>query len=442
MILQNAPPTITEKLLAVGIFLLPALSLTAPSGYSFASIIILLAAIVHQFVIRDNYLPISHITGPGKLIILFFLLYAAFWIGDAAVRGEGVRGFDRPSRFVFASFCLMIIARTRIQPSWLWIGLSLGCIGAGGIAVWQVLIEGSSRASGFAQTNKFGIIAILMGLMCITGLAWAHELPRSRLQRVTALLLLCVGAVSGIAASFLSGSRGALFAMVPAIFAGIWALRQTRHATRYLLPGLVALATSAIALAYLIHITGIDSRIVIGIQQLQGYINGDSTQGSIGLRLEMWKGAAHLFSERPIIGWGEIAYAERMHELGQVGVINPSTSRFAHTHNDWMNVLAKKGIIGGVILLGTYGVPFLYYIRVARKSSAAGKQDRSSFALAMAGVIFSSGFAAGGVSQVSFSHNIGVMVYAFMVAVLTGILEAKNRPHEARQSGHYPLNRE
>lgn len=435
MALQEALPITSETLLAIGIFLLPALSLTVPTGYSFASIVILLSAIAHQSVSARKYPYRSYLTGSAKLVLLFFILYGAFWIGDAAVRGEGVRAFDRPSRFLLASFCLIAIARTRIQPTGFWMGLSLGSIGAGVIAFWQVFVEGLSRAGGFAQINKFGAIAMLMGLMCVAGLMWAHELSSSRLKRFSALTFLCLGATGGISAGLLSGSRGALFAVIPALLAGAWASRRTGYARGYLLSGLV-LGSSVAALAYLISVTGIDSRVISGIQQLHSYMNDNSTQGSIGLRLEMWKGAAQLFTARPLIGWGEVAYVREMHELGQAGLINPETSRFSHAHNDWMNVLAKKGIIGAAILLGTYGLPLLYFIRMARKYLMSTDRDRSFFGLAIAGIIFSSGFMAVGVSQVSFSHNIGVMVYGFTVAVLTGVHEAKNGSYEVRQLTH------
>lgn len=413
-------PTATEKSLAFGIFLLPMLSLTVPSGYSYASVMIVLGATASWIFRSDQHKPDFSLPRPVNLVIFSLILYAAFWIGDAALRGDGLRDFDRPIRFLIAALCLAVIARTRINPAWLWIGLGFGCTGAGTVAIWQRFVEGSARANGFAQTIEFGNIAMVMGLMCIAGLFWAHEAFQSKLKRIVLGGLLLVAAAAGIAASFLSGSRGAWLALVPATLTSLWWAKQLNRSKSAVLACLM-LGLLVVSLVYISPATGVASRTSDALQQFKGYIHGDGTDNSVGIRLEMWKGALYLFSEKPIIGWGDVEYVKEMKKLGESGFIDAGTARFSHAHNEWFNVLAKKGIIGFLIQLGIYATPLLLFIQISRQPAISKKQNQSYFALATAGIIFSLGFMATGMTQVNFSHNIGVMVYAFMIAALVGL---------------------
>ena len=414
-------PAATEKCLAFGIFLLPMLSLTVPSGYSYASAIILLSAIARRFFPSDQYKSDFSLPGSVNIIIFSFILYAAFWMGDAALRGDGLRDFDRPIRFLVAALCLAVIARTRINPAWLWIGLGFGSTGAGAVAIWQRFVDDSARANGFAHTIEFGNIAMVMGLMCIAGLYWAHEAFQFKPKRIALGGLLLIGAVAGIAASFLSGSRGAWLALIPAALTGLWWAKRLNNSKTAVLACLMLGLLVVVSLAYISPTTGVASRTGDALQQFNGYIQGDGEDNSVAIRLEIWKGAFYLFSEKPIIGWGDVEYVKEIKKLGESGFIDARTSRFSHAHNEWFNVLAKKGIIGFFILLGIYATPLLWFIKISRKPRISRNQSQSFFALVTAGIIFSLGFMATGMTQVNFNHNIGVMVYAFMIAALVGL---------------------
>lgn len=350
------------------------------------------------------------------------IIYALFWMGDAALRGEGVREFDRPSRFLLAAFCLSVFARARIHQAALWLGLAVGGIGTGGLAVWQKLIEGHSRASGFAQTIQFGNAAMLIGLMCLAGLIWAVSQPITRRSRALAVVILILGGIGGLAGSFLSGSRGAWLALGPALLIGAWTATQLGYIRRYLVLAPIVLAV-LIATVYLQPATGVAHRITSASQQLEHYIDGTDRTTSVGYRLDMWKGAWRLFESKPLTGWGERGYIERTRELGSSGYIATGAARFTHAHNEWFNTLAKKGVIGGGILLGLYLMPAVCFVRARRRASAYASRSVTmpSLALATAGLLFTLGFLATGLTQVNFNHNIGAMTFAFMMAVLVGL---------------------
>ncbi|MEX0387379.1 O-antigen ligase family protein [Spiribacter onubensis] len=414
--------TRSEHIMAAGVFALPALALILDSGYSYGALILLIGAVSHRIAERRTWHLKPALPGLVKAIAAVMVVYAVVWIGDAALRGEGVREFDRPSRFLLAAFCLVVLARSRVCATPLWLGLAAGGIGAGGIAIWQKVIEGKARASGFAQTIQFGNASILFGLMCFAGLVWALSAPRALRLRIALALFFALGGIGGISASFLSGSRGAWLALGPALIIGLWAAWRLGRARRYLLiaPGVLALLVAAV---YLHPASGVEQRVTSAIHQLERYVEGSNRSSSVGLRLEMWRGTARLFAERPLTGWGENAYSERLQALGEAGVIHARASRFTHAHNEWFNTLAKKGLIGGVILLALYCAPAAWFLRLGAQASGAppDRPATPTIALATAGLVFTLGFLATGLTQVNFNHNIGAMLYAFMTAALVGV---------------------
>ncbi|RZU99408.1 O-antigen ligase family protein [Spiribacter vilamensis] len=419
----------TDNSLAFGIFLLPTLSLALPSGYSYGIIIILLSAIAIRVFDSEKYQSGFALSTPVSLIILSLVLYAVFWIGDAALRGEGVSDFDRPIRFLIAALCLSVIARTRIDSAWLWMGLGLGSINAGSVALWQWTVNGASRASGFAPTNKFGLIAITMALMCLSGLIWSTSTSCSGKKRFFISGLLVIGSFFGFTAAMLSGSRGAWIALIPATI--VYSLVLTRILqAKYILRLTSMLGLFVILLVYILPTSNIVNRLEDAGSQLEAYVNGDFVGGSVGFRLEMWKGAGLLFIERPYIGWGELGYYSKMHELETNGAIQEHTARFTHAHNDWFNVLAKKGLAGGLILLAVYFTPLVFFIQTTLRAGRAKVVNTHMLALSVSGIVLVCSFMSVGIAQVTFNRNIGIMFYAFMIAVLVGLLARDRLPQE------------
>ncbi|WP_148291348.1 O-antigen ligase family protein [Spiribacter curvatus] len=418
----RAPLTRSEQFITAAVFLFPALALTVPDGYSIGAVALLIAAVTHLVANRRTWAQQPPLPTAVKAVIAFMILYALYWMGDAALRGEGLREFDRPSRFLLAAFCLSVFAQARIQQGALWLGLAVGGIGTGGLAITQKLIEGHSRANGFAQTIQFGNASMLIGLMCLAGTIWAASRPTTRRGRALTVAILILGGIGGLTGSFLSGSRGAWLALGPALLIGLWAAVRLGHTRRYLVLAPMALAL-LVAAVYLQPATGVAHRITGAAQQLEHYIDGTDRTSSVGYRLDMWKGAWRLFKSRPLTGWGEQGYIERTRELGASGYIASGAAQFTHAHNEWFNTLVKKGIIGGAVLLGLYLMPAVCFLRLRTRPPGDPSQTLKApcLAVATAGLIFMFGFMATGLTQVNFNHNIGAMTFAFMTAVLVGL---------------------
>ncbi|MFM9816813.1 UNVERIFIED_CONTAM: O-antigen ligase family protein [Spiribacter pallidus] len=406
----------SQPSLTAGVFLLPALAMLLPSGYSYGAVVLLIGAITWAIEARTAA-PATPLPGLVRLLVAVMVAYALVWMGDAAWRGEGLREFDRPSRFLFAAFCLVAVARSRVRATALWVGIAVGGIGTGGFAVWQKGFEGAIRASGVMPTILYGNLSMLLGLMSLAGLLWAWHQNR----RGWWMTAMGISAVGGITASLLSGTRGAWLAAVVAVGIGLWTAWRLSRAQVYLLTVPLVLAVVSTT-AYLIPQTGIVDRVDAATHELENYFGGAVQEGSIANRLEMWRGGLILFGQSPLIGHGENGYNAGLRSLGKEGVILKPASRYTHAHNDWVNVLAKRGLVGAMILLGLYLVPAAWFLRTGHHAAPASGE---TLALSTAGLIFCLGFMATGLTQVNFNHNAGAMSYAFMTAVLVGLTQRR-----------------
>lgn len=388
---------------SLAVLLLGAIALVVPSGYSLGAVMLLLGSAV-LLVKRP---PIG-LQRHDWLVIAALVAYAAIGVLEAWWDGQGSRGIDKPIRFLLAVPAMLLIMAYPPRLSWMWGGLAVGAIASGSWAAWQKLVQGVWRADGHTYVIQFGNLNMLMGVLCLAGLGWAVGQPRRSLW----VGFLSLGAVAGILGSLFSGSRGGWIGfplVLLVLYRGYG--RELSAAWKF---GMAAFVLLGAILAYSLPQTGMQSRVNDAVSDVTRYISGESQTSSVGARFEMWKGAAYLIAERPVTGWGDNGYRQRMQELGEQGVIHPGVTIYGHAHNEFIDAFAKRGVFGLAVLLILYLVPMRQF---ARYMSASDLELRS---LAIAGVLLSVAYIDFGLSQVFLAHNSGVMMYAFWLAVLWG----------------------
>jgi O-antigen ligase len=242
---------------------------------------------------------------------------------------------------------------------------------------------------------------------------WGSAVARSRFLIIAGV----VGFVGGGYGALLSGTRAAWLSaliLVPLILLVAIYFRFYKTAS--------ALFFSTVMLVFIsagISEFGVHQRIESSVNEVASYFDGD-VRGSAGLRLELWRSAQMLFSERPFIGYGQTAYQERITTLAEEGVVNHQVSGFNHLHNDWMNALAKGGILGFLVLLGVYLAP----ITLATPNVIKPRYIPSGL-LAVACLVIVGNFLMYGLMHNAFGANNGVMTYVFwMVLFVSGATSA------------------
>ena len=409
----SPPPTYSsapQLFTGASVFLLAAIALVVPSGYSLGALLLLLAGLG---LIATKRVPT--ITKQDGAIIAVLLAYAAITMFEAWWDGQGSKGFDKPSRFILAIPALFWLLRYPPKLAFFWSGAATGALLACGWAGWQKLVEGVDRAQGHTHVIQFGNLSMLLGVLCMAGLGWAVVQRKRGLW----IALLLAGAMGGVLGSLFSGSRGGWVGF-PIVLLVLYRAYGTQLSTRL---KIIVIATVLVggATVYAVPQIGVQDRVHQAFSDISLYVSGENRSTSVGSRFEMWRGAALLIQEKPLTGWGSNGYAEAMANFGEAGVISEEAAQYGHAHNEFIDAFAKRGVLGLVALLALYLVPMRLF---AQQLQAPYLPTR---AVATAGVLLPVTFLDFGLSQVFLEHNSGVMMYAFMLVVLWGCYRATAR---------------
>ncbi|MDM7456993.1 MAG: O-antigen ligase family protein [Tepidimonas sp.] len=400
-------------MVAAGAFLLPALSLVVPSGYSWGALCLAMAGLLTAVCARTQ--PVAWAApwfwwlGSIALMGLVWLLRLD-WGGHAM--GSGA--FDRFAKYVSA--LVAAIALVRFAPSLTWTlrGCWLGAWGAAAVASWQMHAMGLERAHGYLNAIQFGNVAVLLALWS----ALAALRARSRWERWAA-----GGAVlAGIYASLLSGTRGGWWVLGAWLAVLVWAgwrgylpsgrtlpaASRPRARRAGILAALAALAVGG-GLIWAATAASFHQRLQDLQRDLQHYEQGEAST-SVGHRLAHWRLAWQMGWERPGLGWSEAGYEQRKREWVASGQAPAVVLRFGHVHHEWLDLWAKAGALGVLALALFYGIPAAIYVRHLRP----WRPDDDRVWAAWAGLILVSGYLGFGMTQVLFAHNSGNLVYLFM----------------------------
>jgi O-antigen ligase len=274
---------------------------------------------------------------------------------------------------------------------------------------WQRFVLHIDRPGGFINSITFGDLAMLLALLALAGAIDMRDRPRDA-------LLAGIGALAGLAASVLTGTRGGWAAVVLAalVFGRHMGRIDSRRGRVLLAAGVAVLAA-----AWFTPVLGVQQRFAEGIHDARNWYENGTVWTNFGTRLELWKGAAMLIREHPLFGMDFEACRARLAEYAQAGRLDPMVLELPHLHNDGLQVLATGGVIGFMIWAATLAAPLRFFLRSLR-----GPQ----FAVALAGALVVLGYVGFGLTEVIFWSMKGSLFYALMVFLLMGFcLNAKEK---------------
>lgn len=155
------------------------------------------------------------------------------------------------------------------------------------------------------------------------------------------------------------------------------------------------------------------------MKTFQSFENGISLDGSTQVRIDMWSVATDAFLANPSIGGGLDAFSEHSKELKEEGKIS---FYFEHAHNEYMEILASRGIIGSLIFMGLIFCLLNIYIRNFRSLYAK------------AGIIAVSQYLIYSLSETFFSVKITIM-YFLLINILLVVMIHKHPPESSNIDG-------
>ncbi|WP_306392890.1 O-antigen ligase family protein [Telluria beijingensis] len=401
------------------VFLFPFLSLTTPSGIGFSSLLFLLSALC---VPRKSWAALSPHWREIRWVVAAFWFQFALAIVAVAVRPEaGLDYLDKPSRMLLGLSSMALVLLARPSPTALWWGVVAGSLAALPFVAWQRIVLQIERPGGFLNAITFGDLAMVLGLVALAAaIDYRHHTRKA--------VLAGVGALAGLAACMLTGTRGAWIALALAalLFLSYAQLLRSRK-VRLLLAGSFTL----VAAAFFVPATGMQERALQGVDDVQTWVDGGNVFTNVGTRLELWKGATILIEERPLFGLDRNTVRAEIRRLVEQGTLDPAILSLEHLHNDALQALATGGVFGLLSWIGILAAPFVFFARQMGRVSLDRGGQATRFAPALAGMLVVLCYFSFGLTEVIFWSLKGSMFYALMVFLLMGFCLAA-RPGETK----------
>ncbi|MBL0648250.1 O-antigen ligase family protein [Aeromonas caviae] len=398
---------ILHNLVQVAVFLFGALTLAIPSGYSYGPAILLIASIYIIFMKRSAWGLSCELKFIGLSLLLYFLVMAisVWWDGGK------ISEIDRASRALMAAAMLPLLANVPVRPLLLLSGCGVGALLAFGVAIYDKLFLGYERAFDDMMPLQSGNIAMSLGLFCLCGLLWAQKKGKLGFS-----LFMVLGTCAGMGASFLSGTRGG-WVLLPVILLTIGILFKEclyRKSTIAMLMGALLCSVFLIAQPQ----SGVEERIELAQRDISQYLDKTNLHTSLGMRFQLWRSAWQSFTEKPLFGWGNHGVRESQQAQLARGEISQFMYDFnAHAHNQFLDEMAKRGIVGlGTLLLMMLTPLFL----VKRRLRQPHNVDVHCGAALMTVTVFSTiDFC---LSQAFLSHNSGISFFVAALVITSSIV--------------------
>ena len=393
------------------LFLLPFLVLITNVGVGLCSFALLGAALAGW----RQWPRLAPHLGQVRGVLLAFGVVLLLAILGAVLGADGrLRDLEKPARMLAAASAMMAVVAFQPHRKALWWGLIAGALAGAAFIAWQRWGLGIDRPGGLINSITFGDLMLCMGLLCL-----AATLDFS--GRGT--LWPGLGALAGIFGSIATGTRGGWIAVVLCV---LLMLRYGHVLQGRLRKGLALLGLALVVSTYFIPQTGARARVDQGFDDVQQYFNGTYAYTNVGTRLELWRGAAQLIVEHPVLGASAATARAGLEQLVAQRRVQPFVLEFDHFHNDILQVLVYGGVVGLLAWLSTLVAPFVFFARQMRHPRAA--------APALAGMLLVLSYFGFGLTEVIFWSVRSAMFYALMVFVLVGLC-LNARPAGAGQAG-------
>ncbi|MGY3893939.1 O-antigen ligase family protein [Aeromonas enterica] len=394
-------------LVQLSAFLFGVLALAVPSGYSYGPALLLLAGLGFIGIKRSAWRLSREFQFIGLGLLTYFIVMAiSVWLD-----GGKISEIDRASRALMAVVMLPLLASVPVRLPILLSGCGVGALLAFGIAIHDKFILGYERAFNDIMPIQSGNIAMSLGLFCLCGQFWAQKTGRFIFS-----LFMLLGTCAGMGASFLSGTRGG-WVLLPVILFTIAMLFKEclyRKATLAMIVGGLLCGGFLIVQPQ----SGVEARIEIAQKDISQYLDKTNLNTSLGIRFQLWQSAWQSFTEKPLFGWGN----HGVRESQKAQLIRGEISQFiydfnSHAHNQFLDEMAKRGIVGLGTLLMLLLIPLLL---VKKRLHLPHDYDVHCGAALVIVTVFSSVDYC--LSQAFFGHNSGITFFVSSLVMAASIV--------------------
>ena len=399
--------TVQNRIIVLILLIYPSLLLTVRGGMGVMFFLLLLTAMVCLFGIRGEF-NTSHW---DKRSIAFALAMAspvlAIFLSQAYHGQFKASSYDWAARFLLSIPIFLLLRQSSIRTlEVLQTALPIGALTTFIVLILHPANWGENRHTTSLAFNliHFSDTALVLGFLSLFSINWK---PR---DHMLILMLKVCGFLAGIYISIQSGERGGWIAIPPLLI--LWAISFGREHL-WLKLTTVTLFICGVAWMCYALIDVIQVRVNFIFQDLNAMANGNYDT-SLGIRLQHWKAAIHLFAENPIFGIGPGGFPQATAALTQQGILTPLAAHMgsAEIHSEIFAKGAETGIMGLLALFSIYIVPIVIFSRVAQASTPQKRQA------AFMGICLVAGFFIFGLTVEIFNLKMTATFFSLTLAVL------------------------
>ena len=276
--------------------------------------------------------------------------------------------------------------------------------------------------------DGFNINPLMMSVTAVL----AFILPKTNSQNKYLRLVVYSVFTLTVSSVVMSQSKGPFLALlsVLTVFSCCALLRHNKVFTTTKLNVVVLwllLIASAVVTSSQIN-DGLISRISLASKEIaaevaeansskQPTIRLELEDSSEGVRIELWRGASILASEKPLFGYGKKMANQRMAELVNEGKLAPYMAKHSglHFHSIYFNALGYNGVFGLITILLLLIIPA--YILV--------KNRMNNPLVAFSGILVIINYAVVGAADVALTSTLPYITYIFLMTICVSLVLTK-----------------
>lgn len=352
------------------------------------------------------------------LIIIMFSYFASFCM-ELLLFDSNIRILDKPAKVLLLIPLIPLL--NAVKPDYRYI-IGAFIISSGTllcIAGYERYILGHTRVGSSINSIQFGAIAIAIASAAI---ALTATLPHKTFkQKALNILSICL-AIGGMAAGFMSQSRGGILA-IPFTLLLIGLLYLPKMNCGKIKASLIVFFIVLITTVSFYN-SSVMNRFKHSFNNTISYGEGTKTNTSIGIRLGQWKVAIDAGLQSPIVGLGHKKFVDYKNQQVDLGFLGKELRHYDNSHSTYANTFARRGLVGLTAVLIFLGFPIYAGLKIWRRKP----QNIAPYAIAVS--VFGSAFFISNISQEVILLNTGIIMYTGLLVILTSILSERIRASE------------
>jgi len=383
-------------------------------GYNVAPALLMLIGLGYSIYVltKKSLLNLSKV---DKWLIYSYLFYFLTFVLSLCINGGKMRDLDTASRVVFLIPVLLLLLKYPIKTCVLSYAIPLGGIVSVCIALYdKFILNLNPDQNPRIMHIQGGDISMSLGILSLIIALYAYQKREVKLT-----VLSVIGALCGIVGSLLSTARGGWVALPILLIVILWIYRHSLS-KRFFLTFFGIIAVASVGISQMPN-NRIMERIDVARKDIQLYLDNKDGNTSLGARFEMWKSALEMVKENPLFGWGIQGATEKRKQETKEKIATGNIGQFTHAHNQYLDDLSKRGIIGLLALLAVLFIPLRSFMKNLKTANNEIKL------IATLGVAHILSVMIYGLSQGFLVHNSGTIFYFFLTIVFYTAIRTRQK---------------